>query len=126
MSKKDILQKIKNLDNLTPNEKACLVELISAKKYGLVWENKPEKVEEQLRQNLPILKEVKEKYIKASPLISPLTPEGNSAKYNCLYSPLGAVGLLGGIPNHILIEGDNLHTLTAPPLHTKTKLMLFT
>lgn len=55
------------------------------KKYGLVWEDKPEEVEEQLRENLPVLKEVKEKAI--------INGEEN--------------------PNHILIEGDNLHALTA-------------
>ncbi len=104
MSKKDILQKIKNLDNLTPNEKAYLVELINAKKYGLVWENKPEAVEELLRQNLPILKEVKEKYIKGTNTtqisqndLFPITENINNTQ----------------IPNHILIEGDNLHALTA-------------
>ena len=36
------------------------------KKYGLVWEDKPEAVEEQLRQNLPVLKEVVEKRILAT------------------------------------------------------------
>ena len=37
--------------------------LKTRKKYGLVWEDKPEEVEEQLRDNLPVLKEVKEKAI---------------------------------------------------------------
>ena len=106
MNKKDLLQKIKTLDTLSKDEKAILVELLNAKKYGLVWENKPEAVEELLRQNLPILKEVKEKYIKGTntPQIpkndlfpttenTPTTPQNN--------------------PNHLLIEGDNLHALTA-------------
>ena len=56
------------------------------KKYGLVWENKPEDVEEQLRSMLPVFKEVKERAI---------ISEDKTA------------------PNHILIEGDNLHALTA-------------
>jgi adenine-specific DNA-methyltransferase len=50
----------------------------------LVWEDKPEDVEEQLRENLPVLKEVKDRAII------------NGEEY----------------PNHILIEGDNLHALT--------------
>ena len=51
----------------------------------MVWEDKPEEVEEQLRENLPVLKEVKDKAII------------NGEEH----------------PNHILIEGDNLHSLTA-------------
>jgi adenine-specific DNA-methyltransferase len=50
-----------------------------------VWEDKPEDVEEQLRENLPVLKEIKERAII------------NGEEH----------------PNHILIEGDNLHALTA-------------
>lgn len=50
-----------------------------------MWEDKPEDVEEQLRENLPVLNEVKERAII------------NGEEY----------------PNHILIEGDNLHALTA-------------
>ncbi len=86
MNKTDLIQKVKELEGLSQDERAYLVNLVNTKKkYGLVWEDKPEEVEEQLRENLPVLKEVKEKAI--------INGEEN--------------------PNHILIEGDNLHALTA-------------
>src|SRR5690625_791347 len=87
MNKKDILNKIKSLDGLNPDERAYLIELVNTKKkYGLVWEDKPEDVEEQLRSMLPVFKEVKERAI--------ISEDENA-------------------PNHILIVGDNLHALTA-------------
>ena len=79
-------QRIKELAGLTDDERAALLELVNTKKYGLVWENHPEDVEERLRTSLPVLEEVKERYIPGS------TPDS---------------------PNHILIEGDNLEALTA-------------
>lgn len=86
MNKTDLIQKVKSIDGLTQDERAYLVNLVNTKKkYGLVWEDKPEEVEEQLRENLPVLKEVKDKAII------------NGEEH----------------PNHILIEGDNLHALTA-------------
>src|SRR5690606_11400516 len=86
MNKQDLISKIKQLDGISQDERAYLINLVNTKKkYGLVWEDKPEAVEEQLRENLPVLKEVKEKAI--------INGEDN--------------------PNHILIEGDNLHALTA-------------
>ena len=86
MNKQDLISKIKKLDGVTQDERAYLINLVNTKKkYGLVWEDKPEDVEEQLRDNLPVLKEVKDKAI--------INGEAN--------------------PNHILIEGDNLHALTA-------------
>ncbi len=64
-----------------------MLELLNKqKKYGLVWEDKPEDVEERLRDELPVLKEVKERFISSE------DPEA---------------------PNHVLIEGDNLEALTA-------------
>jgi adenine-specific DNA-methyltransferase len=86
MNKQDLISKIKQLDGVTQDERSYLINLVNTKKkYGLVWEDKPEDVEEQLRDNLPVLKEVKDKAI-------------INGKDN---------------PNHILIEGDNLHALTA-------------
>ena len=86
MNKTDLIQKVKALDGLSQDERAYLINLVNTKKkYGLVWEDKPEEVEEQLRENLPVLQEVKDKAIV------------NGEDY----------------PNHILIEGDNLHSLTA-------------
>lgn len=89
MDKRDIINKIKALDNLTQDERSYIVNLINTrKKYGLIWEDKPEEVEELLRKKLPILKEVNERAI-----------INENELNNC--------------PNHILIEGDNLHSLTA-------------
>lgn len=86
MNKQDLISKIKQLDGISQDERSYLINLVNTKKkYGLVWEDKPEDVEEQLRDNLPVLKEVKDKAI--------INGEDN--------------------PNHILIEGDNLHALTA-------------
>lgn len=100
MTKKDILDKIKRLDGLSNEERAYLVNLVNTKKkYGLVWEDKPEEVEEQLRTKLPILKEVKERAI-----INDTETEQH--------------------PNHILIEGDNLHALTALTFTHENKIDL--
>lgn len=86
MNKKELVEKINSLDALTVEEKSALIDLLKLKKYGLVWENKPEDVEERLRAELPVLKEVTDKA---------LLDGGEDA------------------PNHILIEGDNLEALTA-------------
>ena len=87
MDKQALIEKIQTLGGLTNDEKSALLELLRAhKKYGLVWEDKPEDVEERLRDELPVLTEVKERA-----LISD-APDA---------------------PNHILIEGDNLEALTA-------------
>ncbi|MEG1904246.1 MAG: site-specific DNA-methyltransferase [Bacteroidales bacterium] len=89
MNKEKLREKILGLSDLTTEEKTALLELINRKKkYGLVWEDKPEAVEEQLRDQIPVLKEVKELAIVNDP---------DTDKY----------------PDHILIEGDNLHALTA-------------
>ncbi len=86
MTKIEILQKLKQLEGISPDERAYLINLVNSnKKYGLVWEDKLEDVEETLRENLPVLKELSDKAVI------------NDEKY----------------PNHILIEGDNLPALTA-------------
>ncbi|MEX0595799.1 MAG: site-specific DNA-methyltransferase, partial [Candidatus Paceibacterota bacterium] len=86
MNKQDLISKIKQLDGISQEERSYLINLVNTKKkYGLIWENKREDVEEDLRDNLPVLREVKEKAII------------NGDEH----------------PNHILIEGDNLHALTA-------------
>ena len=87
MNKRELIKKIKEIQDITGDEKAYLIDLINTKKkYGLVWEDKPEDVEEQLRSMLPIFKEVKDRAI--------ISEDKNA-------------------PNHILIEGDNLNALTA-------------
>jgi adenine-specific DNA-methyltransferase len=86
MNKQELIDKIKQLEGLNSDEKAYLLNLINTKKkYGLVWEDKPEDVEEELRTKLPVLREVKEKAII------------NGDEH----------------PNHIIIEGDNLHALNS-------------
>ncbi|MBP5693673.1 MAG: site-specific DNA-methyltransferase [Bacteroidales bacterium] len=86
-NKNELIQKIQSLDLLSIEEKSSLIDLLrSHKKYGLVWENKPEDVEERLRIEIPVLKEVKERTILCD-------------------DPTA--------PNHILIEGDNLDALVA-------------
>ncbi len=85
MNKTELARKIQALDGLSDDEKSALLGLIhSHKKYGLVWEDKPEEVEERLREELPVLIEDKDRA---------LTAAGSDA------------------PNHILIEGDNLEAL---------------
>lgn len=89
MDKYELVKKLKALQGLTDDEKAALIGLLrSHKKYGLVWEDKPEAVETELEEKLPTLTEVKERAI-----INDTADEHH--------------------PNHILIEGDNLHALTA-------------
>lgn len=84
--KANLIDRIKTLEGLTDDERSALLGLLrESKTYGLVWEDKPEDVEERLRTELPVLIEDKERA---------LTDAGPDA------------------PNHILIEGDNLEALT--------------
>ena len=86
--------KIQSLDGLTREEKDALLKLLrKTPKYGLVWEDKTEAVEERLRDELPVLIEDESKRI-CPPQLSTDNQEVNN-------------------PNHIIIEGDNLEALTA-------------
>lgn len=86
MNKKELYNKILHLEGLTNEDKSELLGLLrKQKKYGLVWEDKPEDVEERLREELPVLTEDTSKAI--------ISPDDDA-------------------PNHILIEGDNLEALT--------------
>jgi adenine-specific DNA-methyltransferase len=85
-AKRDTIKKINSSDIFNEEEKISLSELLlKNKKYGLVWENKPEDEEHKLQGYLPLFKEVPERAILSSE----------------------------SFPNHILIEGDNLSALTA-------------
>lgn len=85
--KSQLRKAITELEGLSAEDKSALIELLNThKKYGLVWEDKSETVEEALREKLPLLTEVKERAIVSD------SPDS---------------------PNHILIEGDNLEALTA-------------
>lgn len=80
-----LIERINTLEGLTDDERSALLGLLREyKTYGLVWEDKPEDIEERLRNELPVLIEDKERA---------LTDAGPEA------------------PNHILIEGDNLEAL---------------
>ena len=64
IDKTALIGKIKQLEGLTDEEKSNLIGLLRQhKKHGLVWEDKPEDVEERLREQLPVLREVKERRI---------------------------------------------------------------
>lgn len=66
MNKQQLISTLKALDALDSEQKAYLIGLVNTqKKYGLVWEDKPEDVEELLRQHLPVLTEVPERRIRA-------------------------------------------------------------
>ena len=87
INKDELISKVRELAGLTNDEKSALLELLNEKKtYGLVWENHEEAVEERLREQLPVLREVPERRI---------TSEDADA------------------PNHIIIEAENLHALVA-------------
>ena len=82
----NLIHRISELEGLTDSERSSLLSLLRENRpYGLVWEDKSEKTEDKMQEELPVLKEVKERA-----LIS------NSKD----------------APNHILIEGDNLEALT--------------
>lgn len=93
----NLIKRINTLEGLTDKERSALLGLLRENKtYGLVWEDKPEYVEERLRDELPILTEVQERTI---------ISEDKDA------------------PNHILIEGDNLEALaTLAYIHMRVKL----
>ena len=87
IDKSELISKLQTLEGLTNDERSSLIGLLREhKKYGLVWEDKPEDVEERLRDELPVLREVADKALLSD------APDA---------------------PNHILIEGDNLEALTA-------------
>ena len=82
----NLIHRINEIEGLTDRERSALLGLLrESKSYGLVWEDKPEAVEEKMQEELPVLKEVPERAIISD------APDA---------------------PNHILIEGDNLEALT--------------
>lgn len=85
IDKATLRQRIQELD--IDNElKSQLLDAVSEKKtFGLVWEEKEEEAQERLREELPVFVEDESKRIVNS----------------------------DDAPNHVIIEGDNLHALTA-------------
>lgn len=65
--KAELIRKLQTLNGITDDERAALLGLLrTGKSYGLVWEDKPEDIEETLREQLPVLREVKDKAIIAA------------------------------------------------------------
>lgn len=87
IEKNKLIERVKELEGLSNDEKAALIGYIKTKTYGLVWEDSTEKVWEQLKDYIPVLMEDKSKAI-----VNDTDEQKN--------------------PNHILIEGDNLLALT--------------
>lgn len=86
INKIKLAERIRSIEGLNDEERSALLGLLNeSKTYGLVWEDKPETIEERLRTELPVLKEVKSKAI---------------------------ISDNADAPNHIIIEGDNLESLT--------------
>ncbi len=85
IDKHALIARVKELEDLTNDEKSQIIGFIKTKTYGLVWEDSTEKCWEQLKEYIPVLIENKERAIISD------RPEA---------------------PNHILIEGDNLLALT--------------
>ncbi len=86
INKLKLAERIRSIVGLNDEERSALLGLLNeSKTYGLVWEDKPEAIEERLRTELPVLKEVKSKAI---------------------------ISDNADAPNHIIIEGDNLESLT--------------
>ena len=76
---------MKKIEDMTKEELVDLVKAVKRrKKYGLVWEDKPEDVVEQCKKELPILEEVTDKKI----------------------------NLTKALQTNLLIEGDNFHALS--------------
>ena len=62
--KAKLIDRVKTLEGLTDDERSALLGLLNENKtYGLVWEDKPEDVVERLRNELPVLREVKSRGI---------------------------------------------------------------
>lgn len=85
IDKQALRMKIQELD--IDNElKSQLLDAVSEKKtFGLVWEEKEEEAQEMLREQLPVFVEDESKRMVSS----------------------------DDAPNHVIIEGDNLHAITA-------------
>ena len=82
----NLIKRISEIEGLTDKERSSLLELIrGTQTYGLVWEDKPEAIEDRLKEELPILTEI--------------------TKYAITNENIDS-------PNHFIIEGDNLVALT--------------
>ena len=86
IDKQSLIERIQRLEELSNEDKSALISLLREhKKYGLVWEDKSEDAEELLAAKIPVISEITDKAI--------LSDKKDA-------------------PNHLIIEGDNLHALT--------------
>lgn len=84
LDRKELIEAINACRDLTEGQKGDLQQLLNeTPKYGLVWEDTPEDAYEIMRTKIPVFREDKTKAI----------VNGND------------------YPNHVIIEGDNLHAL---------------
>lgn len=84
-SNAELIDYISECSTLNNDAKSQIVQILREnKKYGLVWEHNPEDAKEILRTKIPVFTEIKERFV---PSVNP------------------------SAPNHILIEGENLHAL---------------
>lgn len=69
-TRQKLIKRVQTLDGITDDERAALLGLLrESKTYGLVWEDKPEDVEERLREEMPVLVEDEGKAIFTPPPI---------------------------------------------------------
>lgn len=85
MNRTALAQRTEKLSAPTDSEQAGLLKLLreengpAARTYGLFWENKPEQVEECLRDKLPVLQEAAERRITEKPM--PVNDSGGRARF---------------------------------------------
>jgi len=100
--------------------------LTKQKKFGLVWEDKPEDVVEQCKTNFPVLQEIPERAI----LNAKYAKEAQSTQTTIfdanLCEPcentLRPLRLENQQPTHLIIEGDNYHALSVLNVTHKGKI----
>lgn len=62
--RRKLIERVQTLEGITDDERAALLGLLrESKTYGLVWEDKPEDVEDRLREELPVLIEDTDKAV---------------------------------------------------------------
>lgn len=116
IDKQALASLIRESKELSNDQKSDLLQLLNEqKRYGLVWEQHKEDAEELLKENIPVLVEDASKRIISSPRDKACANEKNQVHLDSREQPrLGEANCQEGVsPNHILIEGDNLHALTA-------------
>ena len=100
------MKKNGSLENLSREELIAMVkDLSQRRKFGLVWEDKPEEVAELCEEKLPVLKEVVERHIERMANKQGGMPPCQRTRHSLLPDD-GS-----NLPTHLIIEGDNYHSL---------------